>query len=105
MKTVVFSSGNASVNLCQRVVDHIVQALDLVINDIAFPCFLIHLNVMHHVVFEEIGEMAGALSYIHAIVMVNISGLIKTVKYLQRDLDTVQVAYQKLNNMDANKNN
>ena len=60
---------------------------------------------MHHVVFEEIGEMAGALSYIHAIVMVNISGLIKTVNYLQRDLDTVQVAYQKLNNMDANKNN
>ena len=60
---------------------------------------------MHHVVFEEIGEMAGALSYIHAIVLVNISGLIKTVNYLQQDLDTVQVAYQKLNNMDANKNN
>ena len=96
---------STSVNLCQRVVDHIVQALELVINDIAFPCFLIHLNVMHHFVFEEIGEMAGALSYIHAIVLVNISGLIKTVNYLQQDLDTVQVAYQKLNNMDANKNN
>ena len=105
MKGVVFLWGNASVNLCQCVVDHIVQVLELVINDIAFPCFLIHLNVMHHVVFEEIGEMAGALLYIHAIVTVNISGLIKTVNYLQRDLDTVQVAYQKLNNMDANKNN
>ena len=93
MKGVVFSWGNASVNLCQRVVDHIVQALDLVINYIAFPCFLIHLNVMHHVVFEEIGEMAGALSYIHAIAPVNISGLIKTVHHDQQDLDTVQVAY------------
>jgi len=31
----------------------------------------------HHVVFEEMGEMAGALSYIHAVVQVNISGLLK----------------------------
>ncbi len=29
----------------------------------------------HHIVFEEIGEMAGALSYIHTIIPVNISGL------------------------------
>jgi hypothetical protein len=29
----------------------------------------------HHIVFEEIGEMAGALSYIHAVILVNISGL------------------------------
>jgi hypothetical protein len=29
----------------------------------------------HHIVFEEIGEMARALSYIHAIIPVNISGL------------------------------
>jgi hypothetical protein len=29
----------------------------------------------HHIVFEEIGEMAGALFYIHAIIPVNISGL------------------------------
>ncbi len=29
----------------------------------------------HHIVFEEIGEMAGALSYIHAVIPVNISGL------------------------------
>ena len=33
----------------------------------------------HHVVFEEIGEMAGALSYIHVVVPVNISGLLKSV--------------------------
>jgi hypothetical protein len=29
----------------------------------------------HHIVFEEIGEMTGALSYIHAVIPVNISGL------------------------------
>ena len=29
----------------------------------------------HHIVFKEIGEMAGALSYIHAVIPVNISGL------------------------------
>ena len=28
----------------------------------------------HHIVFEEIGEMAGALSYIHPVIPVNISG-------------------------------
>ncbi len=33
----------------------------------------------HHVVFEEIGEMAGALSYIRAVVPVNISGLLQSV--------------------------
>jgi hypothetical protein len=29
----------------------------------------------HHIVFKEIGEMAVALSYIHAVIPVNISGL------------------------------
>ena len=33
----------------------------------------------HHVVFEEIGEMAGALSYIHVVVPINISGLLQSV--------------------------
>jgi hypothetical protein len=33
----------------------------------------------HHIVFEEIGEMAGALSYIHVVVPVNISGLLKLI--------------------------
>ncbi len=33
------------------------------------------LTSAHHIVFEEIGEMAGALSYIHAVIPVNISGL------------------------------
>ncbi len=33
------------------------------------------LTSTHHIVFEEIGEMAGALSYIHAVIPVNISGL------------------------------
>jgi hypothetical protein len=33
------------------------------------------LTSAHHIVFEEIGEMAVALSYIHAVIPVNISGL------------------------------
>jgi hypothetical protein len=33
----------------------------------------------HHVVFEEIGEMAGALSYIHVIIPINISGLLSAL--------------------------
>ncbi len=33
----------------------------------------------HHVVFEEIGEMAGALSYIHVVILINISGLLHTI--------------------------
>ncbi len=33
------------------------------------------LTSAHHIVFEEIGEMAGALSYIHAVIPVNISTL------------------------------
>ena len=37
------------------------------------------LACQHHVVFEEIGEMAGALSYIHVVVPVNISGLLKSI--------------------------
>ncbi len=30
-------------------------------------------TLTHHIVFKEIGEMAGALSYIHAVIPVNIS--------------------------------
>ncbi len=37
-------------------------------------------SLLHHVVFEEIGEMAGALSYIHAIVPINISGLAQAIQ-------------------------
>jgi hypothetical protein len=37
----------------------------------------------HHVVFEKIGTMAGAISYIHAVVPVNITGLLKVVYQAQ----------------------
>jgi hypothetical protein len=33
----------------------------------------------HHVVYKEIGEMAGALSYIHIVVPINISGLLQAI--------------------------
>jgi hypothetical protein len=44
------------------------------------------LACQHHVVFEEIGEMAGALSYIHAVVPVNISGLSQAVENFKTDV-------------------
>ena len=49
--------------------------------------FLSPLATPHHVVFEEIGEMAGALSYIHAVVPVNISGLVQTVTNFKHDIN------------------
>ncbi len=49
----------------------------------------------HHVVFEEIGEMAGTLSYIHAVVPVNISGLARTVNNFKEDVHTLEALYYK----------
>jgi hypothetical protein len=49
----------------------------------------------HHVVFEEIGEMAGALSYVHAIVPVNISGLAHAVNNYKEDVRTLLALYHK----------
>jgi hypothetical protein len=54
-----------------------------------------HLAFMHHVVFEEIGEMAGALSYVHAIVPVNISGLAHAVNNFKEDVCILQALYNK----------
>jgi len=48
----------------------------------------------HHVVFEEIGKMAGALSYIHAIVLVNISGLAHAVNAFKEDVRTLENLYK-----------
>ncbi len=50
-----------------------------------FSCF--YNFDLHHIVFEEIGEMVGALSYIQ---MINISGLVQTVNWVQHDLETVR---------------
>jgi hypothetical protein len=48
----------------------------------------------HHVVFEEIGEMAGALSYVHAVVPVNISGLARTINNFKEDVRTLEALYR-----------
>jgi hypothetical protein len=48
----------------------------------------------HHVVFEEIGKMAGALSYIHAIVLVNISRLAHAVNAFKEDVRTLENLYK-----------
>jgi len=52
----------------------------------------------HHVVFEEIGEMAGALSYIHVVVPINISGLLQSVNNFR-----AKVAGLKANYVDHKK--
>jgi hypothetical protein len=56
--------------------------------------FWIHLSSPHHVVFEEIGKMAGGLSYIDAIVPINISGLVQAVHNFHHDIVCLQKVYQ-----------
>ncbi len=56
---------------------------------------LCQLACQHHIVFEEIGEMAGALSYIHAVVPVNISGLSHAVKNFKTDVRSLEALYIK----------
>ena len=48
----------------------------------------------HHIVFEEIGEMAGALSYIHAVIPVNISGLDRAANTFRSQVTTLRRNYQ-----------
>ena len=47
----------------------------------------------HHVVFEEIGEMAGSLSYVHAVVPVNISGLTRAIYSFKDDVRDLEALY------------
>ena len=47
----------------------------------------------HHIVFEEIGEMAGALSYIHAVIPVNISGLDRAARTFRSQVDHLRRNY------------
>ncbi len=47
----------------------------------------------HHVVFEEIGEMAGALSYIHVVVPINISGLLQSVNNFRAKVAGLKANY------------
>ncbi len=53
------------------------------------------LACQHHFVFEEISEMAGALSYIHAVVPVNISGLSHAVSNFKTDVRSLEALYKK----------
>jgi hypothetical protein len=47
----------------------------------------------HHVVFEEIGEMAGALSYIHIVIPINISGLLQSITQFQEKVTELKAGY------------
>ncbi len=49
----------------------------------------------HHVVFKEIGEMAGVLSYVHIIIPVNISGLSAAVQHFCKKVTLLQAGYGK----------
>jgi hypothetical protein len=53
----------------------------------------IHLSSSHYVMFEEISQMAGALSYIHAIVPVNISRLVQAVHIFHCNILSIQKVY------------
>ncbi len=62
-----------------------------------FTVFLFSLTLpganSHHVVFEEIGQMAGALSYIHVVVPVNISGLLSSVADFRSKIVALKTMY------------
>ncbi len=68
------------------------------------PLFLcIFLSSFHtfwfqHVIFREIAKMAGALSYIHAIVPVNISSLVCTIAHFQCDVCRLKAGYDECKN-------
>jgi len=47
----------------------------------------------HHIVFEEIGEMARALSYIHAVIPVNISRLDRAANTLRSQVADLRRRY------------
>jgi hypothetical protein len=47
----------------------------------------------HHVVFEEIREMAGALSYIHVVIPINISGLLQAIHDFCGKVVTLKTRY------------
>jgi hypothetical protein len=66
-----------------------------------FSCF--QTSAPHHVIFEEIGAMARAISYIHVVVPVNITGLLKTVYRVQWDMDIIAAGFQKLNKIKQNE--
>jgi len=55
----------------------------------------VHIFSSHHVIFEEICKMAGTLSYIHSIVLVNISRLIRAIGRFQQDVPHLKTGYQK----------
>jgi hypothetical protein len=47
----------------------------------------------HHIVFKEIGEMAGALSYIHIVMPINISGLLQAVTQFWEKVTALKSGY------------
>ncbi len=46
-----------------------------------------------HIIFEEIGEMAGAQSYIHVVIPINISGLLQAVMQFRKKFTALKSGY------------
>jgi hypothetical protein len=72
----------------------LIGALSVSFTLFLFSCTLPH-SQTHHVTFEEIGEMAGALSYIHVIIPVNISRLSTSVQHFCKKVTQLQAGYGK----------
>jgi hypothetical protein len=47
----------------------------------------------HHIIFEEVREMAGALSYIHIVILINISGLLQAVMQFREKVTELKSGY------------
>jgi hypothetical protein len=57
-----------------------------------FSCSFPSVNT-HHIIFEEIGEMANALSYIHVVIPINISGLTQAIHDFHEKVTPLQSGY------------
>jgi hypothetical protein len=66
--------------------------------------FFFPLSPSHHVVFEVIGKMAGALSYIHVIVPVNISRLAHAIKNFGHNVQALQKLYTEKRQLTGSNN-
>jgi len=52
----------------------------------------------HHVVFEDIGQMASAVAYIHVRLVINLTDIEEIYRLYQKNLDDIQKRLQTINN-------
>ena len=71
----------------------LIGALSISLYTILLFCYSFTPAHLHHVVFEEIGEMASALSYIHVVVPINISGLLHAINNFREKVVVLKANY------------